>query len=200
MPNQAFTVEPVAHIDEATGETIITDFAVNGSAIGEAQRTNEVREQAERFVEGEDGETHYDNQMTDADYDALISNYGGESVYNDVASWAAENFSEADIDGYNAIIERGNLNEIAEAIETVYQHYNNRNEDSSAPAQETDANTANWVFNELISETDYQQLIEFARTNLDDEFIDNYNMVMESGDRNMIQKTIELLRNKVNEI
>ena len=198
MPNQAMTVTPDGFVSEETGEFIQTGHVIEGSAIGEQMRTNEVLEQAERFVEGEDGELHYDNEMTDADYDALISNYGGETVYNEVSSWAAENFSQADIDGYNAIVERGDLTEIAEAMEIVFQHYNNRNEDSSALPQEADANTANWVFNELISENDYQQLVEFARTNMDEEFIDNYNMVMESGDRNMIQKTIELLRNKVN--
>ena len=200
MPNQAMTVTPDGFVSEETGEFVQTGHVIEGSAMGEQQRTNELREQAERFVEDEDGNTHYDNDMTDSDYDALISNYGGETVYNEVSSWAADNFSQEDIDGYNSIVERGDLTEIAEAMETVFQHYNNRNEDSSAPTPETDANAVDWVFNELISENDYQQLVEFARTNMDDEFIDNYNMVMESGDRNMIQKTIELLRNKVNEI
>ena len=202
MPNQGFIVNPVSYEDQETGQEVIQDFEVTGSASGEIARTNEVQHQNDRFVVGDDGETHYDNSVDEGDYQNLVSSYGGEEVYSQVETWAEQNFSPDEIAGYHEIVSRGDLNEIADAMELVYQTYNNRTGDEVAPVEETEGDedpTANYVFSEIIPEADYERLITFAQENYDEEFISSYNTIMESNDREMIKKTIQLLMTKANE-
>ena len=193
------TVTPDGYVSDETGEFVQTGHTIEGSAIGEQLRTEEVRHQEERFVVDEQtGEAHYDNTMTDADYETLIESYGGESVYAEVSDWAALNFSQADIDGFNAIIDSGDLSEIANAIDTVYNHYQARTSDAETVTDEAiQQSTEDWVFETLMPQPEYEQMISKAREALDDEAIEQYNSIMESGDREMIGRTIEMMRNQL---
>lgn len=200
MPNQGYTVTPMSYTDDATGEEIIQDFEVTGTASGEEARTNDVRQQEERFVVDDDGQTHYDNQVSEDDYQNLLDGYG-EETFSQVTQWAENTFSPEEIASYDAIVNNGDLVEIASAMETVYQLWNDRNlePDLPNPQQEGEDTDANFIFNEVIPQDQYEELVSFARENFDDEFIEQYNAVMESGNREMITKTINLLQAKANE-
>ena len=200
--SQGYIVNPVSYTDEATGQEVIEDFQVVGNASGEQVRETETHNQADRFVVGEDGEHHYDYSAEEGDYKNLIDGYGGEAVYNEVSEWASANYSPEDVAAYNEIIERGDLNEIADAMELVYQTFNNRNGDEVAPAEEIETDEdiiSNYVFSEIIPEADYEKLVAFAQETYDDEFISAYNQVMESNNKEMIKNTIQLLMTKQNE-
>ena len=199
MP-QAMTITPDGFTSEETGEFIQTGHTVEGSQ--EQLRTDETRHQVERFETDPDtGETSYNNDITEQEYQHIIESYGGEEVYADVTAWAEQNFSPDDIAGFNAIVDGADINEIASAVDQVYRLYENRNSDAEQPTQETEVedSDANFVFNEVIPQHEYQQLVEFASQTFDDEFLEQYNSIMESGDRNMITKTIKLLQTKFNE-
>ena len=185
---------------QETGRWITTDAVVEGSAGREMAQAREVREQSERFEPNENGSQTYNNQASDADIQNLIAHYGGQEVFNDVQRWASAQFSEQDFAGYNAIIESGDINAIAEAMETVYRLYDSRNEEAQMPAVENDDYTddARFIFENVIPEAEYDQLTAYAVQNFDDEFIDQFNTVMDSGNREMIVNTINLLRSKVN--
>lgn len=198
--NQGYTVTPVSYTSDATGEEIIQDFEVVGTASGEEARTNDVRQQEERFVVDDDGQTHYDNQVSEDDYQNLLDGYG-EETFSQVTQWAENTFSPEEIASYDAIVNNGDLVEIASAMETVYQLWNDRNlePDLPNPQQEVEDTDANWVFTEIIPQSEYEELVSYAREHFEESFVDNYNLIVQSGDRAMIEKTIQLLKTKVNE-
>ena len=202
MPNQGYTITPVSYEDQATGEQIIEDFQVVGTQAGEDARTNDVRQQEEMFVVDEDGQTHYQSTMSNGDYENLIDGYGGHETYTQVSAWAEQNFSPEDVAGYNAILERGDLTEVASAMEQVFQLWNDRNETGAEPAEldvDVEDSDADWVFQTIIPEADYKQLTDYAAEHYEDSWIENFNLIMESGSRELMAKTIDLLRTKVNE-
>lgn len=199
MP-QAMTITPDGFTSDETGEFIQTGHTVEGSQ--EQLRTEETQHQVDRFETDPDtGETSYNNDITEDEYQHIIESYGGEEVYAEVNAWAEQNFSEEDIAGFNDIINGADINEIASAIDKVYRLYEDRNSDAepSQPQQEVEDTDANWVFTEVMPQSEYEELVSYARENFDDSFIDNYNLIVQSGDKNMIQKTIQLLKTKVNE-
>ena len=194
------TITPDGFTSDETGEFIQTGHTVEGSQ--EQLRTDETRHQVERFETDPDtGETSYNNDITEQEYQHIIESYGGEEVYADVTAWAEQNFSPDDIAGFNAIVDGADINEIASAVDQVYRLYENRNSDAEQPTQETEVedSDANWVFTEVMPQAEYQQLIEYAQNNFDDSFIEQYNMVMESNNREMIKNTINLLKAKIDE-
>ena len=114
---QGYTITPDGYEDQVTGQMVFTDYKVVGSAPGEEARTNEVVEHQGRFLDNEDGSTTYVNEATDEDYSNILSSYGGEEVIADAEDWAQRHFSQDEIDYYNQVLERGDLNEIQEAVD-----------------------------------------------------------------------------------
>lgn len=197
------TVSPDGFISEESGEFIQTGHTVEGSQVREQLRAEETHNQEERFiVDPETGDTSYDNSITNDEYQHIVDSYGGPEVYSQVSEWAAGNFSSDDVEGFNAIIDSGDINEISAAVEKVYRLWEDRLTDGEPPSLDLDTaedTDAAFVFSEIIPESEYNNLIEFAANTYDDEFISQYNSVMESGNREMIRNTVNLLRNKFNE-
>jgi len=199
MPEQGMTVVPDGYVSEETGEFIQTGHTITGSAAGEAARVNEVYEHQGRFVDQEDGTTSYVNEATDDDYQNILSSYGGEEVIADAEDWAQRHFSQDEIDYYNQVLERGDLNEIQEAVDFVWQAYSSRNEDAE-PAQEEVASASEdeqWVYDNVLNEKDYQALIEKGSQQLDHETIRLFNDVIDGGNREQIASAIRLLQRRV---
>ena len=201
MPEQGMTVVPDGYVSEETGEFIQTGHTITGSAAGEAARVNEVYEHQGRFVDQEDGTTSYVNEATDDDYQNILSSYGGEEVIADAEDWAQRHFSEDEINYYNQVLERGDLNEIQEAVDFVWQAYNNRNEDAE-PVEDEVASASEdeqWVYDNVMNESDYQKLINRGAQVLDHETIRLFNDVIDGGNREHIANAIRLLQQRVNQ-
>jgi len=201
MPEQGMTVVPDGYVSEETGEFIQTGHTITGSAAGEAARVNEVYEHQGRFVDQEDGTTSYVNEATDDDYQNILSSYGGEEVIADAEDWAQRHFSEDEINYYNQVLERGDLNEIQEAVDFVWQAYNNRNEDAE-PVEDEVASASEdeqWVYDNVMNESDYQKLINRGAQVLDHETIRLFNDVIDGGNREQIANAIRLLQQRVNQ-
>ena len=201
MPQQGYTITPDGYEDQITGQMVFTDYNVVGSAPGEEARTNEVQEHQGRFEDNEDGTTTYVNQATDEDYNNILSSYGGEEVIADAEDWAQRHFSQDEIDYYNQVLERGDLNEIQEAVDFVWNAYQARNEDAE-PAQEEVASASEdeqWVYDNVMNESDYQKLINRGAEVLDHETIRLFNDVIDGGNREQIANAIRLLQQRVNQ-
>lgn len=55
--------------------------------------------------------------------ETMLSHVGGEEVYNDMIEWASDNYSDAEIDGFNSIINGGDVNATRMAIEALKSRY-----------------------------------------------------------------------------
>ena len=61
--------------------------------------------------------------LTDGEMSAVYQAVGGQDSYGALIDWAGENFSEAEIDAYDAVIESGNMAQINLALQALYYRY-----------------------------------------------------------------------------
>lgn len=62
-------------------------------------------------------------EMSAEEINQLQNMVGGQSAYSQLTSWAAENFSEGEIDAFDSLIESGNTNAIQLALQALYYRY-----------------------------------------------------------------------------
>ena len=61
--------------------------------------------------------------LTSDELNTVYSAVGGEAEYGNLISWAKDNFSEAEIDAYDAVVETGNMAQISLALQALYFRY-----------------------------------------------------------------------------
>lgn len=61
--------------------------------------------------------------LTSDELNSVYSAVGGETEYGNLISWAKDNFSEAEIDAYDAVVETGNMAQISLALQALYFRY-----------------------------------------------------------------------------
>jgi hypothetical protein len=61
--------------------------------------------------------------LSDSELSSVYQAVGGEEQYGNLISWAQENFSEAEINAYDQVIETGNLQQINLALQALYYRY-----------------------------------------------------------------------------
>lgn len=71
---------------------------------------------------------------------SVINSIGGEAAYNDLTSWAADNFSEAEIDAYNRAVNSGDMNLTMLAVKGLSARY--AAENGSEPVRQINGSTA----------------------------------------------------------
>ena len=94
-----------------TGE--ITDEALE--AIDQMSASDVFALMADRSPAGQD--------LSDGEIGAVYEAVGGQDQYSALIEWAGENFSEAEIDAYDAVIESGNMSQINLALQALYYRY-----------------------------------------------------------------------------
>tara|TARA_R110002012_G_C11390224_1_gene584432 strand:+ start:74 stop:685 length:612 start_codon:yes stop_codon:yes gene_type:complete len=196
MANEGFTVTPSGFTDEATGQFVTTGHDIVGTHHGEKTRLEEVEQQQERWVENpEDGSVEYNDKASAEDLDNLVQMYGGQEEYQAVEEWSTSYYDEADIELWNQIVERGDLSEIAEAIEYIKRDYDSRDEDVefADDADVSDQETVDYIFSEVVDRDHFNSLVEYAAQHLDDTSIEQFNTIVESGNREQIIATIRCL-------
>ena len=73
------------------------------------------------------GSTPEGKDLTDAELNTVYSAVGGEAEYGNLISWAKDNFTEAEIDAYDAVVETGNMAQISLALQALYYRYTDAN-------------------------------------------------------------------------
>tara|TARA_R110002012_G_scaffold105270_2_gene246109 strand:- start:2072 stop:2695 length:624 start_codon:yes stop_codon:yes gene_type:complete len=201
MPQEAMEITPTGYVDEATGETIINDFAVNGQ-LTEEIRQNEEFEQSRRFIiDEETGETEYSADASEVDYDNILHMYGDETYINEVADWAEQHYSEEEIQWYSEVMARGDLNEIAYCVDFVNKAYEDRNPDAEEFQRQIEPDniavteTEEYVYRNIIDYDGYTDMVEWAENNLDQDTIKHYNAIMESNNKQLITESVKSLKN-----
>ena len=62
-------------------------------------------------------------ELSNQEINQLQNSVGGQAAYNQLTSWAAENFSEGEIEAFDSLIESGNTNAIQLALQALYYRY-----------------------------------------------------------------------------
>lgn len=62
-------------------------------------------------------------ELSTQEVNQLQNMVGGQAAYNNLTSWAAENFSEGEIEAFDSLIESGNTNAIQLALQALYYRY-----------------------------------------------------------------------------
>lgn len=61
--------------------------------------------------------------LSDGELSAVYQAVGGQDQYGNLISWAQDNFSETEIEAYDAMIETGNMAQINLALQALYYRY-----------------------------------------------------------------------------
>lgn len=62
-------------------------------------------------------------ELSGQEVNQLQNSVGGQAAYNQLTSWAAENFSEGEIEAFDNLVESGNTNAIQLALQALYYRY-----------------------------------------------------------------------------
>lgn len=61
--------------------------------------------------------------LSDAELNSVYSTVGGEQQYGQLIDWAKDNFSDTEIQAYDAVVERGDIAQINLALQSLYYRY-----------------------------------------------------------------------------
>jgi len=61
--------------------------------------------------------------LSDAETNAVYQSVGGQEQYSNLVGWAQDNFTEAEINAYDSVIESGDMNQINLALQALYYRY-----------------------------------------------------------------------------
>ena len=61
--------------------------------------------------------------LSDGELSAVYDAVGGQDQYANLIGWAQQNFSEAEIEAYDQVIETGNISQINLALQALYYRY-----------------------------------------------------------------------------
>ena len=90
------------------------------------------RASIDAYLAGRAVESGYTNtaeaqEMSDADINSVRNTVGGEAEYNKLVTWAADNLDSNTIQGYDSLLETGNLNAIKLALSGIKSQYDEAN-------------------------------------------------------------------------
>jgi len=69
------------------------------------------------------GQTAQSKDLSDAELNTVYTAVGGEAEYGNLISWAKDNFTDAEINAYDAVIETGDMAQISLALQALYFRY-----------------------------------------------------------------------------
>jgi len=62
-------------------------------------------------------------ELSTADINQIKNSVGGEAAYQQLTSWAAENFSPEEVEAFDSVVESGNMAAINLALQALYYRY-----------------------------------------------------------------------------
>lgn len=129
--------------------------------------------------------------LAETDIEELQGIVGGSEEYRNLIAWAAENISEENIADYDRIMDSGDAAAIESAVRWLYSQYLDKagdEEDSDSFVEQT--------YQAVGGHENYAAMMEWAKENLSDEAIAEYDTVMETGDDDLrsmyVQRLVEM--------
>jgi uncharacterized protein YhaN len=122
--------EATEYVQEESEETADTDWLAEAyTAINESGELSEELVQQLSDMNGMDvfeAMTQTDapgKDLSDGELNSVYEAVGGQEQYSQLIDWAAENFSEPEIEAYDEIIETGDMRTINLALQALYYRY-----------------------------------------------------------------------------
>jgi hypothetical protein len=132
---------------------------------------------------------------------------GGQDAYNQLTAWCYQNLPEDEIAAFNDLVDTGDYGLIEEAIQRLYQHYQevasqynySRNEwdDSQVEYEEDDQDSdvdysqiQQTVFEAVGGQDVYNAMLTWGEQYLSEDVIDAYDAAIESGDYDQISDAV----------
>ena len=184
-----FTVTPDIVQDPITGEEQVNVFQADVRS-GEGKEfinQQNVREQAnnENWYLDEEGNAQFGLEASDGDIDTLLSSVGGADNYNQMLLWAQATMSDDDIAEFDEVIDAGNLTEMAGMMGQLQQLYENRTSDVEPYSQ-----VEQFIYDELCTPDVFRDVQQWAKTNLNDEQMDDFNWILNTGNEDYIERLV----------
>lgn len=105
--NGEFSEEVLNQIDQLSSRDLLDAYFRYQEKFG-----GEVQEQQSQAV-----------QLTDAQVNQVKNSVGGEAAYQQLTSWAADNFTPEEIQAFDLVCESGNMSAINLALQALYYRY-----------------------------------------------------------------------------
>ena len=141
------------------------------------------------------------HQLPPQDIAYLQDQVGGAAAYNQLTEWAATYFSDDVINAYDDVMSRGNIEEMEQCVQALFAEYRNVTSEIDRRYDETEEITDDLDLQDNYAaaysltggKSNYQALITYAANNWDQQAIDMYDQIMNSGDTERISATVQLL-------
>lgn len=117
--------EPAQEAEESsdyTFEDALADYQSTGEMTEELSLALEEMTPQEVF-EAMAGQGPEARDMTEQDVASVYNSVGGEEQYQALIGWAKDNFTEAEISAYDAVMDTGDMNQISFALQALYARY-----------------------------------------------------------------------------
>lgn len=117
--------EPAEEAKESSDYTFddaLADYQSTGEMTEELSQALEDMTPQEVF-EAMAGQGPEGRDMTEQDVASVYNSVGGEEQYQALIGWAKDNFSEAEISAYDAVMDTGDMNQISFALQALYARY-----------------------------------------------------------------------------
>ena len=117
--------EPAQEAEESSDYTFddaLADYQSTGEMTEELSKALEDMTPQEVF-EAMAGQGPEGRDMTEQDVASVYNSVGGEEQYQALIGWAKDNFTEAEISAYDAVMDTGDMNQISFALQALYARY-----------------------------------------------------------------------------
>ena len=91
---------------------------------GREEPADETPEQGEEAEEANDSDSADAEVLSKEQAEFLMESVGGEKAYQNMLSWASDNFSAEEVEMYDAIMSKGDPNAVFFAVEALKARYN----------------------------------------------------------------------------
>ena len=118
------------NVQEESDETPETDWLAEAyNSINESGQLSEELVQQISEMNGMDvfnamqGQQPVGRDLSDGELNAVYQAVGGQEQYGTLINWAQDNFSDAEINAYDSVIESGDMAQINLALQALYYRY-----------------------------------------------------------------------------
>jgi len=119
------TPEAVSFLNDASSEWYETGELSQETLEGLSQMTSS--ELVEAYIESQANQETAAVSLSDKQVNSIKERVGGEEQYNTIVNWAGQNLDQESIDGFDSLIETGNVKAIEMAVAGLQSMYEAQN-------------------------------------------------------------------------
>ena len=146
----------------------------------------------------------FEAEMSQEEVNDIIDSFGGQEHYGEMLEWAASNLTPQAIDRYDSLMESGDRDTIQTAMRSLFELYAENSEytnDEDYQAEEDDDDRDDpreaqleGIIYSLVNPQEYTQLLQWAKNNLSEHQITQYDQIMANGSSNDVASAVYQLK------